>query len=207
MVVRMSSPRSARVPIETPDWLQEKTRQQQASSLYCGLGFKVSRLDQALYQIISDAFVDSISRFRPEAEIPEIGTQRPDFIASLHCDNNQFNAEISQALKPLHEDWSGMTLTESACYGFRVYQRGSYLLNHVDRTHTHIISSTICVDAALEAPWPLFLEDIFGEIHEINLEPGELLLYEGARLIHGRPWPLEGDYYAGLFVHYRPESR
>ncbi len=204
---RMANIQSARTPIETPGWLQEQTRQQQASAHYCGLGFKISRLDEAVYRAVSDAFSDSISRFRPEAEIPEIGTQRPDFIASLHCDNNQFNAEISQALKPLHEDWSGMTLTESACYGFRVYQRGSYLLNHVDRTHTHIISSTICVDAALEAPWPLFLEDIFGEIHEVNLEPGELLLYEGARLIHGRPWPLVGDYYAGLFVHYRPESR
>jgi hypothetical protein len=23
--------------------------------------------------------------------------------------------------------------------------------------------------------------------------------------VHGRPWPLVGDYYVGLFVHYRPK--
>ena len=51
-----------------------------------------------------------------------------------------------------------------------------------------------------------YVEDILGEVHEINLEPGELLLYEGARLVHGRPWPFVGDYYVGLFLHYRPRS-
>jgi prolyl 4-hydroxylase len=56
----------------------------------------------------------------------------------------------------------------------------------------------------LEERWPLYVEDIFGEAHQVNLEPGEFLFYEGARLIHGRPWPLKGDYYIGMFVHYRP---
>ena len=67
---RMANIQSARTPIETPGWLQEQTRQQQASAHYCGLGFKISRLDEAVYRAVSDAFSDSISRFRPEAEIP-----------------------------------------------------------------------------------------------------------------------------------------
>lgn len=197
---------SNRVPIETPEWLLEQTRRQQSVAPYCGLGFKVDRLDPTIYQRMSHELRGVLDRFRPEAPIDEISTTAPDFVPALMCENGTFNAEMSELLKPLHEAWSGMALTESACYGFRAYQRGSYLLNHVDRTETHIISSTVCVDASLEEPWPLYVEDILGEVHEINLEPGELLLYEGARLVHGRPWPLVGDYYVGLFVHYRPRS-
>jgi prolyl 4-hydroxylase len=194
-----------RAPLETPEWLREQTRQQQAAAPYCGLGFKVERLDPAVYQRMSHELLGGLDRFRPEAPIDEISTEAPDFVPALVCENRTFNAEMSELLRPLHEAWSGMALTESACYGFRAYQRGSYLLNHVDRTETHIISSTVCVDASLDEPWPLYVEDVLGEVHQINLEPGELLLYEGARLVHGRPWPLVGDYYVGLFVHYRPK--
>ena len=31
-----------------------------------------------------------------------------------------------------------------------------------------------------------------------------MIFYEGARLRHGRAYPLQGDYYAAIFVHYRP---
>lgn len=116
----------------------------------------------------------------------------------------EFNQQLLRELKPLHEEWSGMELQESRCYGIRVYQPGSYLYNHVDRSETHIISSTICVAYQLSEPWPLYIEDGDGNPHEISMEPGEMVLYEGARLMHGRPYPLQGRFYAGLFVHYAP---
>ena len=59
----------------------------------------------------------------------------------------------------------------------------------------------------MHRPWPLSIEDVHGEPHHVDLAPGELLFYEGARLPHGRPQPLEGEYYAGIFVHYRPLDR
>ena len=57
----------------------------------------------------------------------------------------------------------------------------------------------------LDKPWPLYMEDIDGHAYQVDMEPGEFVFYEGARLVHGRPWPLEGDYYIGMFVHYRPQ--
>ena len=74
----------------------------------------------------------------------------------------------------------------------------------MDRPRTHVISSTICVDADLEVPWLLEATDIDGATHAVNLEPGELLLYESARIPHGRPTPLNGRFYSGMFVHYQP---
>ena len=146
----------------------------------------------------------SVGLFQPETQIREIETSLQDFIPALNYEEAQFNDAVSNLLKADHEKWSGMELLDSACYGFRAYQRGSYLHNHVDRGLSHIISSTICIDRQLEEPWPIYIEDIYGEAHEVNLEPGEFLYYEGARLIHGRPWPMKGDYYIGVFVHYRP---
>jgi len=200
----MQTSTSTQDPLEIPDWLQEQTRQQQARAPYCGLGFKLGRLEPELHSLILEQLRASAGVFQREDHVPEIGTADPGFIPCLYHENHAFNAAVSEALKPAHEEWSGMALTESACYGFRVYQRGSYLYQHVDRQSTHIISSTICVDHQLEAPWPLTIEDIYGETHEVNMEPGEFLFYEGARLIHGRPQPLVGDYYVGMFVHYRP---
>lgn len=201
----MSTEQNTRkIPLEVPEWLQAQTRQQQAEAPYCGLGFEHGQLEPEIYNLLLDKLRDSAALFKPEPAIPEIGTEEPAYLPVLVFEDGEFNAAVSEILRPRHEQWSGMQLVDSACYGFRAYQRGCYLHNHVDRGFTHIISSTICVDARLDEPWPLFVEDIYGESHEVNLQPGEFLFYEGARLIHGRPWPLVGDYYVGMFVHYRP---
>ena len=33
-----------------------------------------------------------------------------------------------------------------------------------------------------------------------------MLLYESARIPHGRPYPLNGDYFDNIFAHFYPES-
>jgi hypothetical protein len=33
---------------------------------------------------------------------------------------------------------------------------------------------------------------------------GEMILYESHSVIHGRPFPLEGDFYANIFAHFEP---
>ena len=42
-----------------------------------------------------------------------------------------------------------------------------------------------------------------GEKKKIFLKPGEMLLYESAKMPHGRQFPLNGEFYDNLFVHYR----
>ena len=38
-------------------------------------------------------------------------------------------------------------------------------------------------------------------------EPGEMVLYESAKLPHGRQIPFEGEYYDNLFAHFYPEGQ
>jgi len=189
---------------QPPDWLVEQTRAQQADAPYCGLGFRKGRLEPELHARMLENIQNNAHRYRSEHSIGEIQSVETGVIPCLYYEDREFNDSVLEALKPAHENWSGMTLAESACYGFRVYQRGTYLHNHVDHTRTHIVSSTICVDYRLDEPWPLYIEDINGTAYQVDLEPGEFVFYEGARLIHGRPWPLKGQYYIGMFVHYRP---
>jgi prolyl 4-hydroxylase len=176
----------------------------QAEAPYCGLGFSKARLDPHIQRRIREHFEANAERFRPEIEIEHIRNDDPSIIPALYFEEPSFNDWLGQELRPRHEDWCGMRLEGTACYGIRVYQRGTFLYNHVDRMATHVISSTICVDHRLSGPWPLHIEDIDGRPSQINIEPGELVFYEGARLKHGRPYPLAGDYYASIFVHYRP---
>jgi prolyl 4-hydroxylase len=189
---------------ETPSHLEAETRRMQAAARYCGLGFKKAGLPAAAHERLMRHLRENSGRFRPETSIDYIVNGDPTIIPALYFEDREFNAAFSRELQPLHEAWSGMTLSESACYGIRVYQRGTFLYNHVDHTDTHIISSTICVDHRLASRWPLYIEDIDGNGHQIDLDPGEMVFYEGARLRHGRAYPLQGGYYASIFVHYRP---
>jgi hypothetical protein len=45
-----------------------------------------------------------------------------------------------------------------------------------------------------------------GVTTEVDLQPGQLLLYESAKCTHGRPRTFRGHWYTSLFVHYRPQA-
>ena len=111
---------------------------------------------------------------------------------------------ILDELQEMHEKWSGLKLKAAAAYGIRNYLRGSYLHCHLDRVETHIISCIINVAQKVDKKWPLHIEDHNGKMHKIGLNPGEMIFYESCKLLHGRPDPLEGDFYSSIFVHYTP---
>jgi len=180
------------------------TSKQQALVPYYGLGFRKDILDPSVYKKIWSHFVEHARYFRFEGEIDVVKTNNPNVFPTLIHNDPQFNTQLCAILKPAHEQWCGVPLVTANAYGIRVYQSGSYLHNHVDLIQSHVISSTLCVDHRLNRPWPFYIEDISGHGHEISLQPGEMLFYESARLKHGRPYPLDGEYYAALFVHYTP---
>jgi len=190
--------------VETPAHLQESTELQQEVVPYLGLGFHKTRLPVDVWELVRDSVTRNLADFRPEGEETFIHTVEESIASSLVFEDTEVNPRVLDALLPLHEEWSGLRLRGTACYGPRIYQRGSYLYNHVDRAATHIVSGTLCIDSRLEEPWPLYIEDCDGKAHEVEIEPGELVFFEGARLRHGRPWPLRGDFYVSMFVHYAP---
>jgi len=128
------------------------------------------------------------------------GGLRPKFI-----DHPHLNRQVIRDLQPLLEEWSGLKLKPAIAYGTRVYQNGSALLMHIDKVEDHIISAILHIghDDDSEA-WPLVIEGFDGNTHAVNMESGDMLFYESAKCMHGRPTTFVGEYYASIFIHYLP---
>ncbi len=189
---------------ETPDHLVHRQNQDLPKVPTLGLGFTKVALDSELHARLLDHFRSNVRNFRSEPANPYLLTENIRAHPSLIYQDANFNDRLAEDLRAVHQKWSGVQLKTAACYGIRVYQPGSYLYNHLDQISTHVVSSTICIDHRLNNPWPLYIEDLEGNPHEVSVEAGEMVFYEGARLTHGRPYPLDGEYYANIFVHYTP---
>jgi prolyl 4-hydroxylase len=189
---------------ETPRHLIEKQRADIANVPNLGLGFKKAKLDPSLHNRLLDHFRANVRNFYTEKSDGYLMTENSRAHPSLVYQDEAFNQQLMSELKDDHEKWCELPLRKAACYGIRVYQPKSYLYNHIDNIHTHAVSSTICVDHRLNSPWLLYIEDNEGKPHEVSIEPGEMVFYEGARLTHGRPYAMDGEYYANIFVHYTP---
>jgi hypothetical protein len=124
----------------------------------------------------------------------------PDFV-----DIQDLGDDILRWLQPIHEEFAGVELEPGNIYGLRVYREGNVLEMHVDRPEALIVSAVVQVAQDLDEPWPLVVE-YGGELHEVFLDAGQMLLYEGATTMHGRPSPMRGREFVNVFVHYRPRD-
>ena len=117
----------------------------------------------------------------------------------------QLEWDVQQVLEP----WSGVSLVPTSTYGIRIYRRDSILTPHVDRLPL-VISAILHIahkdndDDDDTGEWPLQVWGHNGQVQNVTLQPGEMLLYESHSIIHGRPYPLQQEYYANLFLHFEP---
>lgn len=117
-------------------------------------------------------------------------------------------------LRPIAEAWVNhderekrVHLIGNNAYGLRIYQNQSRLNMHVDKRETHIISAILHVDHDEDSkPWPIVIEDFYGNLNEVVLEKGDILLYESSKCFHGRPRRFEGEWYTSLFIHFYPSD-
>jgi hypothetical protein len=108
-------------------------------------------------------------------------------------------------LKDVVQAWAGCEIEQTDMYGIRQYEAGARLLTHVDRINTHAVSLIVNIaQGNLTEPWTVEVYDHANRLHEVVMEPGDIVYYESAKSLHGRNTPLAGGYYANLFTHYRP---
>ena len=116
----------------------------------------------------------------------------------------------NEVMKPLLEKWGGLpsnSLELTAFYGIREYSRRACLRNHVDRVDTHVFSAILQISQTdIDTEWPLEVIGFDGIRYRITLKPGEMILYEGTKLIHGRPEPFDGTRFANAFVHFKTKT-
>ena len=103
------------------------------------------------------------------------------------------------------QEWAGVDIEQTDLYGMRQYTRGARLLTHVDRINTHAVSLIVNIaQGNVTQPWTVEVYDHADRLHEVAMEPGDIVYYESAKALHGRNTPLAGGYYTNLFTHYRP---
>ena len=72
---------------------------------------------------------------------------------------------------------------------------------------THIASAVLQIAQDVDEGWPLEILDHHGNAALIYLQPGEMVLYEGASFKHGRPMRFKGNMFANIFTHFAPFER
>lgn len=174
------------------------------------LGFKKLKIPENIWEYILEIY-DKAKQFKSEENLANktetipssLGTNStdifsldnlPDMRAKLHLDFLQ-----------IHKEWCGVEIEPTWIYGIRSYNKGASLYFHRDRIATHHISSIICVDKDLsgQEDWALNIEGHDGKMYDIYLEPGEMILYESAKCLHGRKESFKGEFFRNLFIHYK----
>ena len=110
---------------------------------------------------------------------------------------------LLQKVKPIMEKESGVKLTETYSYA-RIYKKGDELKRHKDR-YSCEISTTMNLGGD---DWPIFLEPSGEEGKkgvEVNLKPGDMLMYRGCELEHWREL-FKGKDCGQVFLHYNDAS-
>jgi len=91
------------------------------------------------------------------------------------------------------------------CYSYaRIYKKGDELKRHKDRPSCEI-STTLNLGGD---SWPIFLEPSGEEGkpgEQVNLEPGDMLIYKGNLVEHWR-LPFEGSDCCQVFLHYNNKN-
>lgn len=174
---------------------------------YTEFGWALSRAPEKLWHDL-DSHLRSTNVFdHPLEEVEEAiqyddDSQRPIFV-SIPSD---LQNRVLHELQPLLEAWSGTALVPYTTYGLRVYRNTSKLYMHLDSPGTRVISAILHVGHDTRKPWPLVIEDFDGITNEVQLDAGDVLLYESSKCWHGRPRRMDGNWYTSVFVHYYPQN-
>ena len=126
-------------------------------------------------------------------------------LVSFDLDARERDAIADDLVRPLVEAWVGMPLVHTSFYGIREYYRRHELRMHVDRVATHVFSVIINLhQEAVQEDWALDVIDFDGAWRSVLMKPNQLLFYQSAKLVHGRPKPFNGSRFVNCFVHFKP---
>lgn len=188
------------------NWMQ--FTQQRLVPSFTEKGFKLvktsAELQTRLAQAVQDG-VDHWDELRSEGAVNAI-YHRPNLPPKM-ISLNKLGRELHLSLQEPLEAWSGLKLKPTSAYGVRLYQNGSSLVMHNDKPFTHVISAIVHITHEYDnddVTWPIEIEDHDGNLNRLNMAAGEMLYYESAKCLHGRPSEFLGKYYASIFVHFQP---
>ena len=178
---------------------------------YTSKGYEVRKIPRDIYNALNSFYNLGKAMKSKELWIKGDAVLNQD---DSPCDMVQLSENIktmiTNAMQHVLEKWCKCSLAVTAIYGIRIYNSGSVLRHHLDRVETHVISAILQVaqgdsgSVGERTGWPLELITSDGKRLNVSLDPGDMVLYESATLIHGRPYAFTGKSFANVFVHFKP---
>eukprot|EP00586_Coscinodiscus_wailesii_P021655 CAMPEP_0172519102 /NCGR_PEP_ID=MMETSP1066-20121228/291217_1 /TAXON_ID=671091 /ORGANISM="Coscinodiscus wailesii, Strain CCMP2513" /LENGTH=458 /DNA_ID=CAMNT_0013301621 /DNA_START=103 /DNA_END=1476 /DNA_ORIENTATION=- len=199
--------------IETErDRVAMSLRQPQSMVNYTDIGFKKIRAPEKLFNLLSSYWEKNKGNQKEERW--NTGNTYTNHWAAptkmvsvedtgLRGGGFKLKQEIWNAAKDTIEEWTGNEIKDVSLYGIRVYTEGAVLAPHVDRMPL-ISSAIVNVAQDVDEDWPLEVYGRDGKAYNVTMQPGDMVLYESHSLLHGRPFPLKGRYFANIFIHFEP---
>eukprot|EP01038_Epipyxis_sp_PR26KG_P014712 gene14712-19776_t len=154
---------------------------------YSELGFVHTQLPKETYSWLKAWYEQEQKKLEEEESLAGPCMNQlvaPSTITHITPDYKQ---RLTSELQPMLESWYGGELEMTSIYGIRKYINGSILRMHVDTVITHVVSAIINVDQEVDKDWPLLILDHEDNEHNIVMKPGDMVLYESAKSLHGRP--------------------
>jgi len=152
------------------------------------------------YLIIRDALDKDLLRLLSGYLLIEAknGSLDNDGISRFSRYGDSLTESLLSLLQPIVEKYSGKKVYPSYSYA-RVYRKGEKLAAHQDRPACEY---SLTIPISYEAPelWPIFVMDGKKKVN-IHLDVGDLLLYKGCDVIHGRA-AFTGTRWIQVFLHY-----
>ena len=194
------------------DRIQMSLRQPKSMQNYTDMGFKKIKAPAAVFKIVKEFWESNRDSAAPENwSVGNTYTNHwltnTDFVSienpKLRGGGSLIKQRIWDAARSTLQEWTGQELTACSLYGIRIYKDGAVLATHVDRMPL-VTSAIINVAQDVDEPWPIEVYAHDGRAYNVTMEPGDMVLYESHSVLHGRPFPLKGKYYANIFVHFEP---
>lgn len=119
----------------------------------------------------------------------------------LLYDNPKFCQWVIDSFQPIFEKEAQLPLEFSHLYGIKCYKKGEKLLMSRTSIDTHHLSSQIIISQDKE--WPFQIWDYNNKLHTLYINPGEFILYEGAKRSHARLIKYQGNSYDLIYLDYK----
>jgi len=156
------------------------------------------------YFLLKRDAVDYMYKHNIHSESPLLGTRKDQQVPGVYSHYGDFVMEtLLVKVLPIMMKETGLDLVPTYSYA-RVYEKGSILHRHKDRPSCEI-STTLNLGGD---PWPIFIDKSGGENNkgeEVNLKPGDMLVYSGCELEHWRD-EFQGNLCAQVFLHYNHKN-
>jgi hypothetical protein len=132
--------------------------------------------------------------------------------------NKNLRTLIWDETKPILEQWVGnggvgddenghiinsVELSPSSLVGTHIFTERTVIPPRVESL-PFVINAIIHVANDVDTPWPIEVYGHDGNAQNVTLDVGEMLVYESASVIVGRPFPLTGRYHADIMVSFEP---